>query len=247
LKEKIFTLASNLEVAMKKLYQQIYPYRFRLTLFTLLCGATLFSVVLFRLRTILSGSDEYAFLLWNIFLAWIPLGFAYAAESFSWNRKTLILVMPFVAFLWLLFFPNAPYILTDLFHLSWRKDINVPIWFDTLLLLWFAWTGLSLGLISMFMMQNIIHRAFGRITGWLFVLSVGFLASLGIYIGRFLRWNSWDVLFNPRDRFVELIYYSSNPSLQSIMFIGIFSALFIFIYITIYTFGLLLQEQIQKT
>jgi uncharacterized membrane protein len=232
---------------MKNLYQQIYPYRFRLTLFTLLCGATLFSVVLFRIRTILSGSDEYAFLLWNIFLAWIPLGFAYVAESFSWNRKTLLLVMPFIVFLWLLFFPNAPYILTDLFHLSWRKDINVPIWFDTLLLLWFAWTGLSLGLISMFMMQNIVRRAFGRITGWLFVLSVGFLASLGIYIGRFLRWNSWDVLFNPHDRFIELMYYSSNPSLQSIMFIGIFSALFIFIYITIYTFGLLLQEQIQKT
>jgi uncharacterized membrane protein len=99
----------------------------------------------------------------------------------------------------------------------------------------------------MFMMQNIVRREFGRITGWLFVLSVGVLASLGIYIGRFLRWNSWDVLFNPRDRFIELIYYSSNPSLQSIMFIGIFSALFIFIYITIYTFGLLLQEQIQKT
>lgn len=231
---------------MENLYRQIYPSRFRLALFALLCGATVFSFILFRLRAILSGSDEYAFLIWNIFLAWIPLGFAYAAELFSWNRKTLIFVMPFVGFLWLLFFPNAPYILTDLFHLS-RPRAIVPVWFDTLLVLWFAWTGLSLGLISLLMIHNIIRRAFGRTAGWLFVLSVGFLTSLGIYIGRFLRWNSWDVLFNPRDRFIELIYYSSNPSLQSIMFIGIFSALFIFIYITIYTFGLLLQEQIQKT
>ncbi len=232
---------------MENLYRQIYPSRFRLALFALLCGATVFSFILFRLRAILSGSDEYAFLIWNIFLAWIPLGFAYAAELFSWNRKTLLLIMPLAAFLWLLFFPNAPYILTDLFHLSWKKSGDIPIWFDTLMLLWFVWTGLSLGLISMFMMQNIIRREFGRIASWLFVLSVGFLASLGIYIGRFLRWNSWDVLFNPHDRFVELLYYSSNPSLQSIMFIGIFSALFIFIYISIYTFGLLLQEQIQKT
>lgn len=231
---------------MKNLYQQIYPYRFRLTLFTLLCGATIFSVVLFRFRTILSGSDEYAFLLWNIFLAWIPLGFAYAAESFSWNRKTLLLALPFVAVLWLLFFPNAPYILTDLLHLRYPKE-HVPLWFDVLLLLWFAWTGLSLGMISLFMMQNIIRREFGRITGWVFVLSVGFLASLGIYIGRFLRWNSWDVLLSPRDRLAEFLYYSTNPSLQSVVFISVFSALFIFIYITIYTFGLLLQEQIQKT
>lgn len=230
---------------MKTLYQNIQPYKFRLTLFTLLCGATLFSVVLFRFRTILSASDEYAFLLWNIFLAWMPLGFAYAAESFSWNRKTLLLIMPFAAVLWLLFFPNAPYILTDLFHLSSPKE-GVPIWFDTLLILWFSWTGLLLGMVSLFMMQNIIRREFGRITGWVFVLSVGFLASLGIYIGRFLRWNSWDVLLNPRDRFIEFLYYATHPSLQSIIFISIFAALFIFIYVTIYTFGLLLQEQTQK-
>ncbi|MBL8050376.1 MAG: DUF1361 domain-containing protein, partial [Anaerolineales bacterium] len=201
---------------------------------------------LFRFRTILSGSDEYAFLLWNIFLAWIPLGMAYAAESFSWNRKTLIFAMPFAALLWLLFFPNAPYILTDLLHLRYPKEI-VPLWFDVLLILWFSWTGLSLGIISLFMMQNIVRREFGRVTGWLFVLSVGFLTSLGIYIGRFLRWNSWDVLFNPHDRFIEFIYYSTNPSLQSIIFISVFSMLFIFIYVTIYTFGLLLQEQTQKT
>lgn len=230
---------------MKKLYAQLYPSRFRLFLFALLCGATFLALLFFRLRTILSGSGEYAFLIWNIFLAWIPLGMAYAANSFSWNRKSLLFVMPFAAMLWLLFFPNAPYILTDLKHLGVPRE-HIPIWFDVLLLLWFSWTGLSLGIVSLFMMQDIVRREFGRITGWIFVGGVGVLASLGIYIGRFLRWNSWDVIFNPKEKLIEFIYYSMNPSLQSITFISIFAALFIFIYVTIYTFGLLLQEQTQK-
>lgn len=230
---------------MKKIYQQIYPHRFRLTLLVLMCGATLLSLILFRLRTILSGSEEYAFLIWNIFLAWIPFGLAYTAKSFSWNRKVLLFILPFPAALWLLFFPNAPYILTDLLHLGSPKP-NVPLWFDVLLLLWFSWTGLSLGIASLFMMQDIVRREFGKVIGWLFVGVVGVLSSLGIYIGRFLRWNSWDVLLHPRDRFVEFLYYSTHPSLQSILFISVFATLFVFIYITIYTFGLLLQEQTRK-
>lgn len=230
---------------MKTLYQNIQPYKFRLTLVALLSIETLFAILFFRLRTLLSGSEEYAFLIWNIILAWIPLVMAYAANSFSWNRKTILFVMPFAAGLWLLFFPNAPYILTDLLHLGYPKEY-IPLWFDVLLILWFSWTGLSLGIVSLFMMQDIVRREFGRIAGWFFVGTVGVLASLGIYIGRFLRWNSWDVILNPQGKLQEFIYYATHPSLQSIIFITIFATLFIFIYITVYTFGLLLQEQTQK-
>jgi uncharacterized membrane protein len=230
---------------MKTLYQNIYPYRFRLAIFILLLGQTLFSVILFRAREILSNSLDYYFLVGNIFLAWIPLGLAYTIYTFSWNRKVLLFIMPFPAVLWLLFFPNAPYILTDLLHLANPKEY-IPVWFDVLLILWFSWTGLSLGIVSLFMMQDIVRREFGRIAGWGFVGTVGVLASLGIYIGRFLRWNSWDVILNPQAKLMEFIYYATHPSLQSIIFITIFAALFIFIYITVYTFGLLLQEQTQK-
>ena len=72
---------------------------------------------------------------------------------------------------------------------------------------------------------------------------MGVLASLGIYIGRFLRWNSWDLLFNPLARLTDFLYYAAHPSLQSIVFIGVFSTFFIFFYVTIYAFGLLLHEQ----
>ena len=111
---------------MKKLYEHLWPYKFRMTVFALLCGATLLSLILFRVRTVLSGSLDYAFLIWNIFLAWIPLGLAYTASVFAWKRRFLIFTVPFVTVLWMLFFPNAPYIMTDLQHLGYPKP-GVPL------------------------------------------------------------------------------------------------------------------------
>jgi uncharacterized membrane protein len=227
-----------------KIYEQAYPYKFRFIVFMLLCAATLFSLTLFRARTMLSGSLDYIFLIWNIFLAWIPLGLSHAATVFSWRRKYILVSLPFAAILWLLFLPNAPYILTDLQHLGIPKP-GIPVWFDVLMLIWFAWTGLLLGMVSLFFMQDIVRREFGRISGWLFVIIVGILSGLGIYIGRFLRWNSWDMLINPFARLGDFLYYFTHPSLQSVIFIGVFSTFFIFFYITIYAFGLLLQEQAQ--
>jgi uncharacterized membrane protein len=233
----------NLEdPAMKKFYENVQPYKFRLTIFALLCGATLLSLLLFRLRVELSGSMTYMFLIWNIFLAWIPLVFAHTAATFSWKRKYILLTVPFFALLWLLFFPNAPYILTDLQHLSHPKP-GVPVWFDVLLIVWFSWTGLLLGMVSLLLMQNIVRREFGRVAGWLFVFAVGALGSLGIYIGRFLRWNSWDMFFHPFALLSNFTFYATHPSLRSIIFIGVFATFFIFFYITIYAFGFLLQEQ----
>jgi uncharacterized membrane protein len=230
---------------IQNIYAKLQPFKFRLTVFGLLCGSSLLSVVLFRIRTILSGSEDYTFLVWNLFLAWIPLGMAYAASSLSKKRKYLFITMPLAAIPWLLFFPNSPYILTDLFHLSHLRP-EIPVWFDVLLINWFAWTGILLGVFSLFLMQDIVRRAFGRLAGWLFVLVVGVFSGLGIYIGRFLRWNSWDVIFHPLDRLSDFVYYAAHPSLQSIVFISVFSAFFIFIYITLYAFGLLFQEQLHS-
>ncbi len=230
-----------------KMYQTLQPFKFRLTVFGLLCGATLLSILLFRVRTMLSGGSlEYGFLVWNIFLAWIPFGIAYTASIFAVQKKFLLFIVPFAAVLWLLFFPNAPYILTDLQHLGNPKP-EIPLWFDMLLLIWFSWTGLLLGVFSLFFMQDIVRRSFGRVTGWLFVLVVGLLGSLGIYIGRFLRWNSWDMLLHPLERLNEFLYYVTHPSLRAIMFISVFAAFFLFIYITLYAFGLLFQEQARQT
>jgi len=229
---------------MMKLYLLLKPHRFRMTILALLFGATILSLVLFRVRTLFSGSSEYAFLIWNIFLAWIPLGIAYTATTLSRNRRFILFTLPFTLALWLVFFPNAPYLLTDLQHLVVLKP-EVPIWLDMLMLISFSWTGLLLGLVSLFLMHGLVSRELGRVAGWAFVLTVGVTCSLGIYIGRFLRWNSWDLLLHPLERFADFLYYASHPSMRSIIFISVFSVFFLIVYVTHYAFGLLFQDQAQ--
>jgi uncharacterized membrane protein len=226
---------------MKKLYNFLYPHRYRLFLFTLLGGATVISVALFRFRGLWFQASGYSFLVGNIFLAWIPLGIAYTTYVMSFQRRTLTLVIALTAFLWLIFFPNAPYILTDFQHLGQPSNL-VPIWFDVILVVWFAWTGLLLGVLSLYLMHEVVHREFGRAAGWVFVFVVSFLSGLGIYLGRFMRWNSWDILQQPSDIFYGIWQGALDPSLRSIGVTALFGALFLFVYLTFYTFGHLLRD-----
>ena len=216
--------------------------KYRLMLFLLLAGATVFSVLIWRVRSELSGTVHYAFLIWNLFLAWIPFMIAYFTYTAPLSRKQIYVVVPIAAFFWLIFFPNAPYILTDFQHLAgvWR---DVPVWYDVMLLIWFAFTGLLLGMVSLFLMEEIIRREFGHWVGWGFVAVVAGLSSAGIYMGRFLRWNSWDILRNPTGIALFTMERIQDPSLQSIAFTGLFAAFFLFLYITLYTFGHLLLER----
>lgn len=226
---------------MKKLLDSIYSVRYRLFLFLLLGGATIMSVALYRFRGAWYNETGYSFLVWNLFLAWIPLGFAYTAWLMAWNRRLLFFAVTVTAFLWMIFFPNAPYILTDFQHLGQPSNV-VPIWFDVILVVWFAWTGLLLGVISLYLMHDVVQRTFGRVTGWLFVFAVSLLSGLGIYIGRFLRWNSWDIIQQPNDIFYGLVQGVSDPSLRSIGVTALFGAFFLFVYLTFYTFGHLLRD-----
>ena len=228
------------------MYKRLLDYfshnKYRLMMFSLLAGATIFSVTIWRVRSEFSGTVHYAFLIWNLFLAWIPFIIAYFTYTVSINRKWIYVVIPVAAFFWLIFFPNAPYILTDFQHLAgeWR---GVPVWYDVMLLIWFAFTGLLLGMVSLFLMQEIIRREFGRWVGWAFVALVTGLSSAGIYMGRFLRWNSWDILQNPAGLAIYTFERMLDPSLQAIGFTTLFATFFLFLYITLYTFAHLLLER----
>lgn len=153
-------------------------------------------VAMLGVRVMAANNFDHIFMVWNLFLAWIPLGLALAARilysAHRWLRYPAFLVC---AVLWLLFFPNAPYMMTDLIHLG--PGNLVPLWYDALLLLAFAWTGLLLGFISLYVMQSLVAHSLGRLTGWIFALSSLGLSAFGIYLGRFLRWNSWDVFYAP--------------------------------------------------
>jgi len=153
-------------------------------------------------RMVLTGSWRQVFLPWNLFLAWLPLLFAWLAvraETSScagrWRFRGLALA-------WLLFFPNAPYILTDLWHLppNWQGRF----WTDLVLILLFALTGLVLGFLSLYLMQSLVARRFGWVHGWLLACGVAALSEFGVCIGRFLRWNSWDALVNPGGLLADL-------------------------------------------
>jgi uncharacterized membrane protein len=112
-----------------------------------------------------------------------------------------------------------------------------------MMLIWFAFTGLLLGMVSLFLMQEIIRREFGRWAGWGFVLLVAGLSSAGIYMGRFLRWNSWDILRNPAGIAFYTFESVQDHSIQTIGFTSLFAAFFLFLYVTLYTFGHLLLER----
>lgn len=226
----------------KKLYQTILQHRYKLTIFVLMATSSVASVVLVGARVAYSDSERYTQMIWNLFLAWIPFVLAYLTYALSWKRPLIYFVIPIFAILWLIFFPNAPYMITDL------EDIGngfgeAPVWYDIMLQVWFFWTGLLLGVVSLYLMQEVVKKIFGKLLAWIFVFTVSVLSSLGVYLGRFLRFNSWDIWKNP----VEILRDSAKLLLamrpRTIGFIGLFTAFFVLVYLTLYAFGHLLQEE----
>jgi uncharacterized membrane protein len=153
-----------------------------------------FAVLAVIVRVEYSGSEDGVFLSWNLFLAWVP--FVLALLVYDGSRRGAPRVpLALGAVLWLLFFPNAPYLLTDYKYLEdWT---GAPVWYDVVVLSAFAWTGLALGFASLYLMHRVATRMLGAVTAWALVPVVLTLGSLGVYLGRFERWNSWDVLADP--------------------------------------------------
>ncbi len=218
--------------------------KYKLSLGALLVAASLISIILARLHTRINGFDAYSFLTFNLGLAWIPFAAALAAYAARRNRITFYLIMPICTLIWLVFFPNAPYLLTDFQHLA-TSNGNSPLWFDVILLIWFAWTGLLLGVTSLYLMQEIVTRTFNATFGWIFAIGVTILSSVGVYLGRFLRWNSWDLLQDPMPIARDMYGIVRHPiaNLPTYGFTILFTLLFLFIYLTIHLFGRLVRQR----
>ncbi len=143
------------------------------------------------------GRGELTFLIWNLFLAWIPW---LLSAVLTRLRSTPASAPLWLA--WLVFLPNAPYLITDLIHLRIRSQI--PIAYDVAMLFAFAWTGCWLGLTSIRAVHAELARALGPRAGWTFVLAVSALTGFGISLGRFERWNSWHLVTRPRGLFEDI-------------------------------------------
>ena len=192
------------------------------------------SVVLVVARIVSTGNIRYGSLIWNLFLAWLPLVFAlFACDHFQKDAKPGLRFAG-LAGAWLLFFPNAPYIFTDLIHLTTR--FYGQFWVDLVLILTCALTGLVIGFLSLYLMQTIVTRMFGRTAGWIFTAAATGLGSFGIYLGRFLRFNSWDVLTQPGKLYHGVGTWTSNfahyPA--SIAFPLLFAAFLFIAYLMLY-------------
>ena len=215
--------------------------RYKVAVFGLMSFASAVCVVLVAAQVAYSDSKRYVPLIWNLFLAWIPFLLSFIAYSLSWRKKYLFIALPVTALIWLVFFPNAPYILTDLQHLA-KEPTGTPLWYDVLILVWFSWTGLLLGLASLYLMHDIVQRSFGRTPGWVFVFVVSGLSSFGVYLGRFVRLNSWDILNEPKDIAVTILGLAIDPSKRLLAFTILFAVFHLFVYLTLYSFAHLTQD-----
>jgi uncharacterized membrane protein len=184
----------------------------------------------YAFRVIYSGTSNYSNLIPNLFLAWLPFIFSVLAASAYRSHPKHWWYIGLFGIFWLAFFPNAPYMVTDFYHLDPRPP--VPLWFDISLIAIFAFTGCFLAIASLRTIHLIIERFLGKIIGWLFALLTLSLGSLGVYLGRFSRFNSWDILLHPKSILREILFNLLNP-LDNMGFLG-FTLMFTSILLVFY-------------
>ncbi|MBC7949048.1 MAG: DUF1361 domain-containing protein [Chitinophagaceae bacterium] len=202
-----------------------------------LLASCLFSVALLFARIVATGQATYVFLVWNLFLAFIPFAISrtiIGTPPVNYKRWKIVATLG----VWLLFIPNSFYIITDLFHLEYFS--GPPKWFDLLLLLSFAWNGLVLGILSLSQVESFIEKARGKGFSLTIVVFVMWLNAFGIYVGRYLRYNSWDVIVQPVSLFQEMMEILLHP-LQNRMEWGMITCYAVFmslLYVTIRSLSL---------
>ncbi|GAB5536034.1 MAG: DUF1361 domain-containing protein [Rubricoccaceae bacterium] len=211
----------------------------RLSVATLL---TLWMATLILTRMALTGSIFGSFLVWNLFLAAVPLMASTALVALDQKGGSLSARLALAA-VWLLFLPNAPYILTDLVHLAERPP--VPFWFDLALLLSAAGTGLLSGYVALADVQGVVARHWGHRVAWATSVGVLFLSAFGIYLGRELRWNSWDVLTAPGTLATDILTRIADPFAHptTVVMTLVFGGMLTLGYVVLHALAMPVQEE----
>lgn len=157
----------------------------------MLAVSIIFTMALLAFRIIYSGNLSYIFYVWNLFLAVVPIMLSRRIQAMQVPTKKTFLLL----FLWILFLPNAPYVVTDLFH--YRERWPVPKWYDLMIVTSASWNGLMAGFISVMQVESFFSKRLSTTKTKLLTAVVFLLCGYGIYIGRYLRFNSWDILTAP--------------------------------------------------
>jgi uncharacterized membrane protein len=163
-----------------------------------------FTIALYAVRVLYTGSFLFLFIPWNLFLAWLPFFFSLKMKDEERNA------VKFVWFsFWLLFLPNAPYLITDMVHLELRP--NIPYYFDLVLLYSAAWNGLLFGFLSFQIVEEQLKNFFSAWQVKTMMLVLFILCGFGIYLGRFDRYNSWHIITQPIDLLGAILLYIIQP------------------------------------
>ncbi len=200
------------------------------TVHSILYVSLLCTVLLIVIRIAYTESWLFISLIWNLFLAFIPFAVSSTllknTNNYRWMQYTLLII-------WLIFFPNSPYIITDFVHLEYRAP--VPFWYDLVIIFLAAWNGLILGFVSLFNIEKFLLTKFSKRIADICIYIFLVLCGFGVYAGRYLRWNSWDVVANPRDIARDVKYIALNPedNLRTWGVTFLFSILMIVCYFTI--------------
>jgi uncharacterized membrane protein len=164
-----------------------------------------FTIVLVLVRIVYTNDLSYIFYGWNLFLAMIPL----LCSSRLQKHTSIGFTTIFLLALWLLFLPNAPYVITDIFHYELREPI--PLWYDLLIVTTGAWNGLLLGIVSLMQVEKFLHNFWGKLWVQGFVFTSLMLCGYGVYIGRYSRYNSWDIITKPQHILLDSLHQIRHP------------------------------------
>lgn len=191
-----------------------------------------FTLLMLLSRLVYTGIYMYLFYPWNLFLATVPYLFARKLNNDKKGFRNLMLLCG-----WLLFFPNAPYLITDVFHFEERTE--APVWFDLILVISGAWNGLIAGMVSLLRVERflILSKARKRVKTLCALFLI--LCSYGVYVGRYWRFNSWDIIMQPK----ALLHASAGSivhphyNLQLWTFTLVFGVMMYLIYTTLKLFA----------
>ena len=192
-------------------------------------ASTAFTLLLLIMCIIHTHEITYIFYVWNLFLAFVPLAISNTLRKQSgFTFRSVIYLL-----IWLLFFPNASYLITDLFHFTERE--GCPKWYDLILVSSALWNGLLIAILSLLQVEEFLMKVFSYKKVQVFLLFFISLAGFGVYLGRFQRFNSWDVVSNPQRLTLYIINSLLHPyqNLTAWLFTLIFSLLFGIIFFTI--------------
>lgn len=191
-----------------------------------------FLILMASLQLLLKS--PFNFMVLNVFLAYLPIEFGFWVQHFA-DRRSLAFWS--LLFLWLIFYPNAPYVMTDLFHFSWLHPhtsttgilrTDPKMWLIFALMVLSAFSCVIFGTVEMARLSRLLEKMLTPKLSHSHLIWVGcfsFLAGIGIYIGRFLRLHSIYLFITPSWFFNQLLSIWSWPMLEFVLIMTILQLL----------------------